>query len=123
MVYLVCRKCKHLKICREWLSLVNNKVNIATDNEYCTMFEDAGRLVEEEFVYIVHMQNNRYRLNYCEVIDRGPDDWIVLGILNSNNEIVESLSGNSKELNLFKSLKDAIPYYNRVRSPGGAKFE
>lgn len=122
-MYSICQKCKHLKICREWLLLVNNKVNIATDNEYCTMFEDAGRLVEGEFVYIVHMQNNRYILNYCEVIDRGSDGWIVLGILNSNNEIVGSLSGNSKEFNLFKSLKDAIPYYNRVRSLGGSKLE
>ncbi len=122
-MYSICQKCKHLKICREWLLLVNNKVNIATDNEYCTMFEDAGRLVEGEFVYIVHMQNNRYRLNYCEVIDRGSDGWIVLGILNSDNEIVGSLSGNSKEFNLFKSLKDAIPYYNRVRSLGGSKLE
>lgn len=122
-MYSICQKCKHLKICREWLLLVNNKVNIATDNEYCTMFEDADRLVEEEFVYIVHMQNNRYILNYCEVIDRGSDGWVVLGILNSNNEIVGSLSGNSKEFNLFKSLKDAIPYYNRVRSLGGSKLE
>lgn len=122
-MYLVCRKCKHLKICREWLSLVNNKVNIATDNEYCTMFEDAGRLVEDEFVYIVHVQNNRYRLNYCKVIDRGPEDWIVLGILNANNMVVESFGGNAKEFNLFSSLKDAKRFYNRVRLFGGSNHE
>lgn len=42
-MYKICKSCKHCEICRVWQELVNNKVNIAADDEYCveyTLAED-----------------------------------------------------------------------------------
>ena len=37
----ICQNCKYAEICKAWSELVNNKVSIATDDEYCVEYKAA----------------------------------------------------------------------------------
>lgn len=121
-MYLICQKCKHLKICREWLSLVNNKVNIATDNEYCTMFDNSNNYIVGDLVYVVHLDDFKYQLSCCKILDKSSDDWFVFGVLD-NNEVLKSFGGNLTEFGVFTSFEEAKAFYDDIIMFGGNNGE